>query len=62
MDVQPLSAHGSNRKYFRLKGETKHCLAAVNDDVRENEAFFYYSEYFKQKGVNVPVVYAINDS
>ena len=40
VDVQPLSAHGSNRKYYRLKGETKHCLAAVNDDVRENEAFF----------------------
>lgn len=62
VDVQPLSAHGSNRKYYRLKGETKHCLAAVNDDVRENEAFFYYSEYFKQKGVNVPAVYAIDDS
>lgn len=61
-EVQPLAAHGSNRKYYRLKGKTKHCMAAVNADVRENEAFFYYSEYFVQRGINVPRIYAINSS
>lgn len=61
-DIQPLAAHGSNRKYYRLKGETKHCMAAENADVRENEAFFYYSEYFRQRGVKVPEIYAIDGS
>ncbi len=56
-----ITANGSNRLYFRLQGETKTCIATVNDDVRENEAFFYFADALKQRGINVPLVYAISE-
>ena len=31
-----LGANGSNRKYYRLKGATRQCMATENDDIREN--------------------------
>ena len=60
VEKNEISAHGSARRYFRLKGENHVCIAAVNDDVRENEAFFYYSDFFHKKGVKVPEVYAVS--
>lgn len=55
----PILANGSNRHYFRLIGETHQCIGAVNSDIRENEAFFYFSELMRSKGINAPEVYAI---
>ena len=54
-----LSANGSNRQYWRLIGERHRCIAAYNADVRENEAFFYYSRALKERGVRVPELYAV---
>jgi len=54
-----LSANGSNRQYWRLVGERHRCIAAYNADVRENEAFFYYSQSLKERGVRVPELYAV---
>lgn len=59
IENQAISAHGSARRYYRLKGKNHTCVAAVNDDVRENEAFFYYSEFFRKNGINVPQIYAV---
>lgn len=56
-----MTANGSNRVYFRLSGETKTCIAAVNDDVSENEAFFFFAKELKKRGVNVPEVYVVSD-
>lgn len=57
----PLGANGSNRKYFRLSSGEKSCMAAVNDDIRENEAFLYYSRSLAERGIRVPEVYAVSD-
>ena len=57
----PLGANGSNRKYFRLSSGEKSCIAAVNDDIRENEAFIYYSRSLAERGIRVPELYAISD-
>ncbi len=57
----PIPANGSNRRYYRLEGATHHCIAAVNGDVRENEAFIYYAGQMRQRGINVPEVYAVSD-
>lgn len=56
-----MSADGSNRIYYRLEGATKKCVAAINRDVRENEAFFYFAQELRQNGINVPEVYAVSD-
>lgn len=56
-----LGANGSNRRYFRLQGGDKCCIAAYNDNVRENDAFIYYSKQMRERGLPVPEVYAISD-
>ena len=60
-EVLALGAHGSNRRYWRVKGNGGQYIAAYNDDVRENEAFFYYSRSLLQRGVHVPEVYAVSE-
>lgn len=61
VNTYQLTANGSNRLYYRLEGETKTCIAAVNEDVRENEAFFHFAKEMKARGINVPEVYAVSD-
>lgn len=56
-----ITANGSNRLYYRLEGENKTCIAAVNKDVRENEAFFFFAKEMAKRGIKVPKVYAISD-
>ena len=56
-----LSANGSNRRYWRMKGATQSCIAAYNADVAENEAFYYYSQALRARGARVPEVYAISN-
>lgn len=61
LEYEVLKANGSNRVYCRIVGETRRCVGAINADVRENEAFFYFSNQFCGQGLRVPVVYAISD-
>lgn len=61
INTYQLTANGSNRLYYRLEGATKTCIAAINDDVRENEAFFHFAKEMKARGINVPEVYAVSD-
>lgn len=60
VEVLRLSANGSNRKYWRMVGRGQSCVAAHNDCVRENEAFFYYSRVFREKGIKVPEVFVVD--
>lgn len=61
INTYQLTANGSNRLYYRLEGATKKCIAAINEDVRENEAFFHFAKEMKARGINVPEVYAVSD-
>ena len=56
----PLPNSGSNRKYFRLTGETKNAIGALNSDKRENKAFIYLSKHLGKQSINVPQVYSSN--
>ena len=40
---------------------TLSAIGCINDDVRENEAFYAYSRHFRAKGMAVPEIYAISD-
>lgn len=62
VEMLPLGANGSNRRYWRIKGATKCCIGAYNEDVRENEAFVYYSRALGKRGVHVPEVYAVSEN
>jgi len=50
------SGSGSNRQYFRIKSKAESLICTVNSDVRENEAFFYLADYYRQKGIRIPEV------
>ena len=53
-----LPRSGSLRQYFRIKGRSKQAIAAVNSDLRENEAFYSFTGHFLKNGLNVPEIFA----
>jgi aminoglycoside/choline kinase family phosphotransferase len=55
-----LGANGSSRRYYRLVGD-KTVIGCVNDDIRENEAFFAYTRHLHAKGLPVPELYVVDD-
>ncbi len=61
LSQQPMAANGSARRYYRMTGATHHCVACVNDDVRENMAFVYYARFFRERGLAVPEIYKVSD-
>ncbi len=58
--LESISAHGSTRQYWRCTSASHGCVAAWNNDVRENEAFFYFASLLKDRGIAVPEVYAVH--
>lgn len=52
----PLS--GSNRKYYRIEGNSKKAIGTFNEDKEENIAFIEFTKHFLSKGLNVPEIFA----
>ena len=59
--IVPLTGSASNRKYYRLSGAGNSCIGVVGTDARENEAFLEIAGHFRDKGINVPEVYAVSE-
>lgn len=59
--MEPMAAHGSDRKYIRMKSPHGSCLGAYNPNAKENRAFVEFSRHFRSKHINVPQVYAVNE-
>jgi aminoglycoside/choline kinase family phosphotransferase len=58
INIKPLAAHGSNRRYFRITGGSLNCIAAYNNDYDENLSFISLTKHFSQKRLPVPKLYA----
>ncbi|MBR1769594.1 MAG: phosphotransferase [Bacteroidales bacterium] len=56
--INELAAHGSNRKYFRIKTKNASFIAVYNEDRKENEAFLSYADQMRERGIKVPKIYA----
>ena len=54
--ILPLARSGSNRKYFRIKGDTKSVIGTYGMDTKENKTFISFSKHFYEKGLPVPEV------
>lgn len=59
LDVLPQS--GSERRYFRLYDKSSSVIGTYGANIKENEAFFYFSEKFRQKELATPRILAISD-
>lgn len=55
------SGSASTRKYFRLTFGEESVIATFNQDIRENEAFFYLANYFRERQIRIPEVYYISE-
>lgn len=51
---------GSNRRYFRISFENKSLILAENEEVAENESFFYFTDIFRANSISVPKILAIS--
>ncbi|WP_456408233.1 RapZ C-terminal domain-containing protein [Caldithrix abyssi] len=54
---EPLPAHGSDRKYYRIKGRHKQAIGVFNPDLKENIAFLTFTKHFRRLNLNVPEIY-----
>ncbi len=52
-----LPVSGSDRRYFRITGNNdKTTIATINQNVAENNTYFYFTELFRKHGIHVPEV------
>lgn len=58
--IKALPASGSDRRYFRLNADHHSTIGVFNADLRENEAFFSFTNTFKKLGIRVPDLLAIH--
>lgn len=60
--VEALRADGSERRIYRLQGETDAVVGVMNADVAENRAFLSFSRHFRASGIPVPEILAVDES
>ncbi len=60
--IVKLPQSGSDRIYFRIYYKEETLIATWNNHVQENKTFIRFSQHFKQAGLPVPVIYAINEA
>lgn len=58
--VEALPGAGSNRSYYRLKGNPT-LIGVCGTSREENEAFIYLSHHFQAQHLPVPAVHAVSD-
>jgi len=61
VSVDLLPQSGSERRYFRLFGPESSVIGTYGANIKENEAFIYFSRHFKKKGLAVPGIFAVSE-
>jgi aminoglycoside/choline kinase family phosphotransferase len=60
--ILEVAGDGSNRSYYRLVADDlSTAIGAVGPDVEENRAFIAYSRAFREAGLPVPEIYALDE-
>lgn len=59
--VQPLTAAGSGRNYYRLQAGGSPLIGVVGNSIEENRAFIMLSQHLAQAHLPVPRVVAVSD-
>jgi len=58
--ILPITASGSNRKYYRLTEGNTSVVGVVGNSIDENKAFVKLARHFKAKGLPVPQLLAVS--
>lgn len=58
VDAIPVS--GSDRRYYRLSAGTTTAIGTYNQNVAENNTFFYFTELFRKHEIHVAQIYIIS--
>lgn len=61
-NIRPIAESGSHRMYFRIRNSRYNCIGVYSPDIAENRAFLSFTKTFRQGGLNVPEVLAVNES
>lgn len=56
-----LAQSGSARVNFWAKADNKKYIITYNENIQENESFFYYSKVFSQLHLNTPTIFIISE-
>lgn len=56
-----LAQSGSARVNFVATSDTKKYIITYNENLPENESFFYFSQIFSQLNLNTPTIFTISD-
>lgn len=56
-----LAQSGSARVNFWAKADNKKYIVTYNENIQENESFFYYSKIFSQLKLNTPTIFTISE-
>ncbi len=59
--ISKLPESGSDRTYFRIHSNEATYIATHNLNIKENKTFINFSRHFKERGLPVPQVLAVND-
>lgn len=51
---------GSNRLYFEIEFQDKTYIGTFNNNPKENEAFIYFSNFFRTKAIPLPQVFYVS--
>jgi len=58
--ITKLQQSGSDRVYFRIFNKDKTYIATHNLNIKENKTFISFSKHFKELGLPVPEIFAVN--
>jgi len=61
-EIIPLPHSGSDRHYYRVKGDRHSAMAAFNPHRKENRVFFKMTEFFRSERIPVPEIYKVDVS
>ncbi len=60
--IEKLPLSGSERIYFRMWYNKQSVIGVFNSDIKENEAFFSFTNTFKKLNISVPEIFHISDN
>jgi len=58
--TEALPVSGSDRRYYRISAGNTTAIGTYNNNVAENNTYFYFTELFRKHEIDVPEVYLIN--